>query len=81
MPAHNDQSTKCGPLNSTEIPFKYTESFAVNLKASKILPQPGIPGDVLVNEPITGSTVVGSTVDGTVFGGLAHPSVDGNGTF
>jgi hypothetical protein len=62
------------------LPFNFTYAFSASLMVGKPSNTITVAGGVLIDEPIVSGTVSGPAVNGTIQGGLAHPSIYNNET-
>ena len=67
-------------ISATTLPFTLTYAFTAHINLLSPQPPIPIPGGVRVIEAIANDTVSGPAVNGTIFPGLALPTVTNNGT-
>ena len=67
-------------ISATTLPFTFTYVFTAHINLLSPQPPIPIPGGVRVIEAIANGTVSGPAVNGTIFPGLALPTVTNNGT-
>ena len=68
-------STSSAPSSFPSLLFNLEPAFTATIKVSGRSPSVTVFGGELVNEPISGGTVVGPLVNATIEGGFAHPSI------